>query len=85
MSNDKSGFTIRAILIFIFFTVLVGMWTQRNELIYAGPKLSDHVPPAGGIGVLVLLLLIGGLLRKLNERLCLGKAELVLIYSALVI
>ena len=47
MSNDKSGFTIRAMLIFIFFIVLVGMWTQRNELVYGGPKLSDHVPPAG--------------------------------------
>lgn len=64
----------------------MGMWIEYEELYnhYGGP-LAENSPPNAGVGVILLLMIIGGVLYKFRKSLRLKAAELVFIYTALLV
>ncbi len=64
----------------------MGMWIEyeENYLTYGGP-LAENSPPNAAVGVICAVLIISSLLYLLRKPLRLVSAELVVIYSALVL
>lgn len=64
----------------------MGIWVEYEELynLYGGP-LAENSPPTAGVGVILVLIIIGGVLYKFRKSLRLKAAELVFIYTALLV
>jgi len=82
----RSGLTIRSFVVAVFSLLLMGVWIEYEELYntYGGP-LAENVPPNSAVGVVCALLIVSGLLYKVRRSLRLVSAELVVIYSALLL
>jgi hypothetical protein len=82
----RSGLTIRSFVVAVFALLLMGIWIEYEELYntYGGP-LAENVPPNSVVGVICALLIVSGLLYKVRRSLRLVSAELVVIYSALLL
>jgi hypothetical protein len=80
------GLTLRSFVVCLVSLFLMGMWIEYEELYntYGGP-LAENSPPNSAVGVVVLLLGISAGLYRLRRRLRLSSAELVVVYSALVL
>ena len=80
------GFTLRAFVVCIVAMFAMGVWIEYEELYnYVGGPLAENSPPNSAVGIIVALLVIGGALYKFRSALRLAKAELVVIYAALVL
>ncbi len=79
--KQNTGLTWRAVLIAFALTLVISFWVEYNSLTYNGPDLVDHVPPAAPVIMLAILVMA----RKLPGKLGLGRAEIVVIYSMVVV
>jgi hypothetical protein len=73
--------TWRALLIASLWTVFFAWIVQKIDLVFNGPHLTGHVPPAGPVIALALLLLLGIVVPRLS----LTRAELVTVYAMLTV
>lgn len=82
----QRGLTFRSAIVACVALFLMGVWIEYEELYntYGGP-LAENSPPNSAVGVIWLLLILSAGLYKLRKSLRLGSAELVVIYSALVL
>lgn len=82
----RSGLTVRSFVVAVFALLLMGIWIEYEEMYnaYGGP-LAENSPPNSAVGVICALLVISGLLYTVHRSLRLVTAELVVIYSALVL
>ena len=70
--KGNGGLTWRSVLIATALTLLISFWVEYNSLVYNGPDLVDHVPPAVP-RVVIALLFVG---RSFWVKLGLTRAEL---------
>ncbi|MBM4143610.1 MAG: hypothetical protein FJ225_08490 [Lentisphaerae bacterium] len=73
-------------MVCLFSLLLMGIWIEYEELYntYGGP-LAENAPPNSAVGVICALLGISALLYLIRRSLRLVAAELVVIYSALLL
>jgi len=84
--HSHRGLTLRSFVVAIVAMFVMGVWIEYEELYnYIGGPLAENSPPNSAVGVIGAVLVIGGLLYKMRRSLRLGTAELVVIYSALVL
>jgi hypothetical protein len=77
--------TLRAFVILIFAMLLMGVWIEYEECFNSGGPLAENAPPNSAVGVVLLLLIISAVLYRFRHNLRLGTAELVVIYTALLV
>jgi hypothetical protein len=84
--QQQSGLTIRSFIVCVVAMLAMGMWIEYEELYntYGGP-LAENSPANSAVGVICAVMVIGGALFKLRKSLRLVTAELVVIYSALIL
>lgn len=82
----RPGLTVRSFVVTLFALLLMGIWIEYEELYntYGGP-LAENSPPNSAVGVICALLGISALLYMVKRSLRLAAAEMVVIYSALVL
>lgn len=79
------GLTWRAIGIGLVASAFLGHWSQYAELIIHGTQITLTYPPIGGFFVfLCLWVLFNVLLRLISPRLALTSAELLVVYTMIV-
>ncbi|MCG3147201.1 MAG: hypothetical protein PCFJNLEI_00639 [Verrucomicrobiae bacterium] len=83
--GGQRGVTLRSVVIAIVAMFVMGIWIEYEELYCAGGPLAENSPPNSAVGVIWALLIIGGLLYKVRKSFRLVTAELVVIYSALIL
>jgi hypothetical protein len=85
-ARGERGLTLRSLVICLVALLVMGIWIEYEELYnnYGGP-LAENSPPNSAVGVILAVLGIGTLLYWIRRPLGLLKAELVVIYSALVL
>src|SRR5207237_9739090 len=86
--DPSGGFArirFRAVAIAIVLTFLCGIWVRQAEIVVLSTQITESVPAIPALAVLFLLVLINPLLRRLGERFALNRAELLVIYSFVVI
>src|ERR1051325_11612630 len=83
---EHRGLTLRSFIVCIVALFTMAIWIEYEELYnnYGGP-LSENSPPNSAVGVICILLVISAALYHLRKPLRLVTAELVVIYSALVL
>lgn len=81
----QRGLTVRSVVITIFALLLMGMWIEYEECFVTGGPLAENSPPNSAIGVILILLIIGALLYRFRRSFGLIKAELVVVYCALLV
>ena len=80
------GLTLRAIVVTIVALFAMGVWIEYEELYNTvGGPLAENSPPNSAVGIICILLVICGALYKLRGALRLVTAELVVVYTALVL
>ncbi len=84
-TSDSRGLTLRSVVITLFSLLLMGAWIEYEECFSVGGPLAENSPPNGAVGVILILLLISAGLYRLHRSLGLRRAELVVIYSALLV
>lgn len=82
---SNRGVTFRAILIAIVLSILCGLWVRQAEIIVLASQITESVPPIPALGVLVLLILLGPLLRVLSPRFGLSRQESLVIYNFVIV
>ncbi len=81
----RRGLTFRSLVVCVVALLLMGIWIQYEEVFnYNGGPLAENSPPNSAVGVILVVLALGGLLYRFRRSLRLRTAELVVIYSALV-
>ena len=84
--QQQSGLTIRSLVVCLVALFVMGIWIEYEELYntYGGP-LAENSPANSAVGTICAVVIIGGVLHKLRKSLRLVTAELVVIYSALIL
>jgi hypothetical protein len=87
VANDKQprSLTFRALVIAVVGLFAAGIWIQFHEVLVAGSTLVENSPPAGAVGIFIVILLFSLLVKFFNQKWRLRKGELVVIYTALVV
>ncbi len=81
----RIGLTWRSLLVGVAACVFLGDWSQYAELIIHGTQISLTYPPIGGFFVfLCIYLFFNVLLRLFHRALALSRAELVVIFTMIV-
>ena len=83
-AGKQAGLTWRSFVVCLVAMLLMGMWIEYEEVFSSGGPLAENSPPNGAVGVILLVIVLSGVLYKLRRALRLATAELVVIYSALV-
>jgi hypothetical protein len=86
--NDsaRKGLTIRSLAATVFALLLMGIWIEYVEVYnVGGGPLAQNSPPNSAVGVILAVMGIGSVLYMLRRSLRLATAELVVIYSALLL
>jgi hypothetical protein len=79
------GLTWRSLLIGVAASAFLGHWSQYAELIIHGTQITLTYPPIGGFFVfLCIYVLFNMLLKPVHRRLALTRAELVIIFTMIV-
>ena len=81
----QRGLTVRSVVVAVVAMLVMGIWIEYEELYCAGGPLAENSPPNSAVGVIWALLIISGLLYKFRQSFRLITAELVVIYSALIL
>ena len=84
-TGPQRGLTLRAVVIAIVAMLVMGIWIEYEELYCSGGPLAENSPPNSAVGVIWGLVILSGLLYKFRKSLRLITAELVVIYSALIL
>lgn len=82
----QRGLTFRSLVVCLVSLLFMGIWIEYEELYntYGGP-LAENSPANSAVGVILLVLALSALLYRLRRPLRLATAELVVIYSALIL
>jgi hypothetical protein len=82
----RRGLTLRSVVVCVVALFIMAAWIEYEELYntYGGP-LAENSPPNSAVGVIWALLVVSTLLYTVRRALRLTAAELVVIYSALVL
>lgn len=83
--EPRRGLTFRSFMVCIFALLLMGMWIEYQVCFMAGGPLAENSPPNGAISVLLIVVSISALLYAMRKKFGLVTAELVVIYTALLI
>jgi hypothetical protein len=80
------GLTWRSLVVCLVSLLLMGIWIEYEELYntYGGP-LAENAPANSAVGVIVIVLGLSALLYRFRRSLRLATAELVVVYSALIL
>lgn len=78
------GRIVRSVVLASFLLILIAFWTLNTELV-TGRYVTGGVPPLPAVAVLLLLSSLSPLLRRIHPRLSLARADILLIYSFLVV
>ena len=79
------GLTWRSLLIGVAASAFLGHWSQYAELIIHGTQITLTYPPIGGFFVfLCIYVFFNMLLKPVHRRLALTRAELVIIFTMIV-
>jgi hypothetical protein len=82
----EKSFTMRAFVIGLLAVMALAVATQYAELWIHGTQVSQATPPINSFFIwLVVALGLNSLLRLMGPRLALGRGELLLIYSMLIV
>ncbi len=81
----QRGLTLRAFVILVFAMLLMGVWIEYEVCMNSGGPLAENAPPNSAVGVIMILLLISAVLFRFRQHLRLTTAELVVIYTALLV
>ena len=87
-SGRESGFSLRAILIGLFFTALCDLWIHWAELVLGSrghTALANTSIPVGAFNILFLLTVINMVLNRVFRPLALSRPELLVIYVMLTV
>ena len=84
-TGPQRGLTLRSVVIAIVAMLAMGIWIEYEELYCSGGPLAENSPPNSAVGVIWGLIILSGLLYKFRKSLRLVTAELVVIYSALIL
>jgi len=80
----RRGLTFRSFIVCIFALLVMGIWIECTYT-NAGALIGETSPPLSAIGVILILLAISGVLFLLHRSLGLTSAELIFIFSALLV
>ena len=83
--NLQRGLTIRSFVIAIVALLAMGIWMEYEVSYSAGGPLGENAPPNSAVGILLILLVISAILYRIRRTLRLTSAELVVIYSSLLV
>ncbi len=79
------GLTWRAVIIGVLAAAFLGDWSQYAELIIHGTQISLTYPPIGGFFIfLCIYVLFNIVLKAINARLALQRAELLVVFTIVV-
>lgn len=82
--RERSGVSVRAMLIGLVVTALIDLWIHYAELVLGGTRghtaLANTSIPVGAFNALFALVIINLLLTRLSPKLSLSPAELLTIY-----
>lgn len=81
----QRGLTLRSFVVAIVALLAMGIWMEYEVIFSAGGPLGENAPPNSAVGVIIILLLVGGALYRVRRTLRLTSAELVVIYSSLIV
>jgi hypothetical protein len=81
----QRGLTLRSFVVCLFAMLIMGMWIEYEHCYVVGGPIAENSPPTSALGVIGLLLLMGAALYRLRPSLKLTVAELVVIYTALLV
>ena len=84
----QRGLTIRSFMVTIFALLLMGMWVEYQDCYLTAQgsaTFAENSPPNAAICVIIVLLLICTLLYRFRRSLGLVTAELIVVYSALLV
>jgi len=85
-ADYRRTFSFRAFAVGISAAILMAMWVHFHEvLVPSAGILAENSPPASAIGVFLGVIAIAGLVAAIRPALRLTQAELVVIYSILVV
>lgn len=85
MKNRLPAFTFRAVVIGVVAMFVLGWWVQYHEVISGFHLLVENFPPSGAVGVFLVVLAVAALVHAVGKRLRLGRGELIVIYTMLLI
>ncbi|MBI2298066.1 MAG: hypothetical protein HYU66_03790 [Armatimonadetes bacterium] len=80
---ERSGLTLRALLVATVGVVLSGYWMRATELYGHAVQISESVPVIPAVALLCLFLPLNPLLARLHPRLALTRAEVLVAFSIL--
>lgn len=83
--ESRRGLTFRSFIVCIFALLLMGMWNEYEIMYLGGNSLLENSPPSGAVTTLIVVVLICALLYRFRKSLGLITAELVCIYTALLV
>ena len=78
--GPSRGVTPRALILAVLLSIVCGLWVREAEIIVASSQITESVPPIPALGVLMLLIALGPLLRGLGDRWGLSRQETLVIY-----
>ena len=80
------GLTVRSFTVSLFALFLLGIWVEYEERYNnTGGPIAENAPPSGAVGIILIILLITAGLYLLRRSFRLQPAELVVIYTALLV
>ncbi len=85
-ADYRRTFSFRAFAIGTASAIIMAVWVHFHEVLVPGANiLAENSPPASAIGVFLGVIAIAGLVAAIRPALRLTQAELVVIYSILVV
>jgi hypothetical protein len=85
MHTAPRGFTLRSVVVALFALLAMSLWIEYVEKIAVGGPLAENSPPNSAVGLILGVMGLSVLLYGLRRSLRLVPAELVVIYTALVL
>jgi hypothetical protein len=79
------GLTWRSLIVCLVSLLLMGVWNEYEVLYCNGGPLAENSPANSAVGVILLVLGLSAVLYRFRRSLRLGTAELVVVYSALIL
>ncbi len=85
MGDDRGALSVRALVLAIALAVGTGLLVQQVALVYNAGEIESSVPPVPAVFSLLALTALNPLLRRLRPQWMLGRGEILVIYSVLVL
>ncbi|NUQ00762.1 MAG: hypothetical protein HUU35_13005 [Armatimonadetes bacterium] len=82
-ATPQRGFTFRAVVVALVLAWLSTLWMKFDEIVSHTIQIGESVPVVPAVAALCLFLLVNPLLARLNPRLALTRAELLVVFVVL--